>query len=71
MARQQRRKPKPTWADMRREVRAAGGAYVRQGATSHEVWELDGETIVMQSKHKGRKVNGRILKRIRGLIDGT
>ena len=56
---------------MRREVRAAGGTFNRQGATSHEVWDLNGETIVMQSKHKGRKVNGRILKRIRALIDGT
>lgn len=65
------RKEKPTWADLQREVRAAGGVLERQGATSHEVWKLpDGKQVTLQSKRPKEQVTRSIRDRIRDAIDG-
>ncbi len=62
---------KPTWRDLRREVQDADGEFIRQGATSHEVWKLpNGRTVTLQSKHLNEQVSKKIRNSIRNAIEG-
>ena len=63
-------KEHPTWKDVKREVKEAGGVFVRQGATSHEIWRLpNGTRVNLRSKYPNQQVTKSVRDRVRADIE--
>ncbi|MBU0646323.1 type II toxin-antitoxin system HicA family toxin [Patescibacteria group bacterium] len=62
-------KKRPNWGDLIKEVKAAGGIFVRQNSTSHQIWRLpNGRIVILLTKHLKEQVNLRTCERIRQRI---